>query len=106
MTPQIRLILGALPSATLSSTEAEARLRIGFQRLFGALGAAEHPLVLFLDDMQWADAASLGLLVDLTTDGSMRHVLLVGAYRDNEVGSSHGFAQSIARMRRAGADRP
>ncbi len=101
--PQIRLVLGELPCVTVSTSEAEARLRMAFQRLFGVFGEAERPLVVFLDDLQWADAASLRLLVDLLSDGSMRHVLLLGAYRDDEVGPSHRLAQSIARMREGGA---
>ena len=49
----------------------------------------EHPLALFLDDLQWLDAATLELLERLVADPDVRHILLVGAYRDNEVGPSH-----------------
>jgi predicted ATPase len=64
---------------------------------------AEHPLALFLDDLQWLDGASLELLEYLVTHSEVRHLLLAGAYRDNEVGAAHPFAQTLAAIRKAGA---
>ena len=56
-----------------------------FRRFIGVFARPEHPLALFLDDLQWLDAATLDLLEDLVTHPEVRHLLLVGAYRDNEV---------------------
>ena len=70
----------------------------------------EHPLALFLDDLQWLDAATLDLLEDLLTQPDVRHVLLIGAYRDNEVTSAHPLMRKLDRDPRRGAigagDRP
>jgi predicted ATPase len=63
----------------------------------------EHPLALFLDDLQWLDTATLELLERLVADQEVRHVLLVGAYRDNEVGPSHALMRTLGRIRDAGA---
>lgn len=66
------------------------------QRLFGALASREHPLVLFLDDLQWADAATLAFIERTTREG--RSILIVGAYRDNEVGPAHPLRELLARI--------
>jgi predicted ATPase len=58
---------------------------------------AEHPLALFLDDLQWVDSATLDLLKYLTTEPDVRHLLLLGAYRDNEVSASHPLVQDGGR---------
>jgi predicted ATPase len=58
---------------------------------------------LFLDDLQWLDAATLELLEHLMTDPDVRHLMLVGAYRDNEVGSSHPLMRTLEAIRKAGA---
>ena len=61
----------------------------GFRQSHIAFAAAEHPLTLFLDDLQWADEASFGLLDLLVTSPRSHHTLIVGAYRENEVGAAH-----------------
>ena len=63
----------------------------------------EHPLALFLDDLQWLDAATLDLLEHLVTHPEVRHLLLVGAYRDNEVSPSHPLMRTLEAIREAGA---
>ena len=88
--PSVELVIGAQPPVPeLPSNEARNR----FQRVFGeflsALCSAEHPLAVFLDDLQWADQASLDLIRYLFTTSSIRHFHLIGSYRDNEVTSSH-----------------
>jgi PAS domain S-box-containing protein len=63
----------------------------------------EHPLALFLDDLQWLDAATLDLLEHLVTHPEVRNLLLVGAYRDNEIGPSHPLLRTLDAIRKAGA---
>src|SRR5262249_44645593 len=63
----------------------------------------EHPLALFLDDLQWLDAATLELLEHLITGQEVKHLLLVGAYRDNEVNASHPLMRALDAIRKAGA---
>ena len=74
-----------------------------FRRFLGVFARPEHPLALFLDDLQWLDAATLDLLEDLITQPDVRHLLLIGAYRDNEVSSSHPLMRTLEAIRKAGA---
>ncbi|MFD2111876.1 diguanylate cyclase domain-containing protein [Thiorhodococcus fuscus] len=101
--PNLELILGPQPAVpALSGMESQNRFNLVCRRFFKA--AAEHPLVMFIDDLQWADLASLNLLSALITDPGIRHLLLIGAYRDNEVGPSHPLALMIDRMSKRGFD--
>jgi predicted ATPase len=63
----------------------------------------EHPLALFLDDWQWLDSATLDLIEDLLTQSDVRHLMLIGAYRDNEVNASHPLMRKLDAIRTAGA---
>ena len=74
-----------------------------FRRFLGVFARKEHPLALFLDDLQWLDAATLDLLEHLVTHPEVRHLLLVGAYRDNEVGPAHPLMRTLEAIRNAGA---
>ena len=74
-----------------------------FRRFLGAFARPEHPLALFLDDLQWLDTATLELLERLVTDSEVRHVLIIGAYRDNEVSPSHPLMRTLTAIRDAGA---
>jgi len=104
LVPQLGLLVGPAPAVPeLPLTEAEARLRLVFGRLFAACASAEHPLVMFIDDMQWADGGSLRLVADLMADGEPRHLLIVGAYRDAEVDPSHPLWRALEPVRRRGA---
>jgi predicted ATPase/serine/threonine protein kinase/GAF domain-containing protein len=90
--PELKLITGDPgPVADLLPHEAGRRLRHLFSRFVACFAAFEHPLVIFLDDLQWADAASLSLISDLMGDEQAGHVLFVFAYRDNEVATDHSF---------------
>ncbi|MEO6098364.1 MAG: AAA family ATPase, partial [Fibrobacteria bacterium] len=101
--PELEFLLGPLPSAPdLSPREAHERFLAVFTRLLDALAPREHPLALFLDDLQWLDPETLGLLNPLLTHTGMRHLLLVGAYRDNEVPDTHPLALSVQALRKAG----
>ncbi|MDZ8187359.1 MAG: AAA family ATPase [Nostoc sp. ChiSLP02] len=82
--PELQIIIGQQPPAPeLSGTAVQNRFNLLFQKFTKIFTTAEHPLVIFLDDLQWADSASLKLIQLLMADAS--HLLLIGAYRDNEV---------------------
>ncbi|MCP4873788.1 MAG: AAA family ATPase [Proteobacteria bacterium] len=105
--PGVELIIGEQPPAPeLSGDAAALRFRELFGRFVGALAASDHPLVLFLDDLQWADQPSLNLLEGLVTDPQVGWLLLIGSYRDNEVPPSHPVAimRADIRTKRAAAD--
>ena len=80
------------------------RFQLVFRRFLGVFARPEHPLALFLDDLQWLDAATLELLEHLVTDPDVRHVLLIGAYRDNEVGSCSSADADAGRDPRRGSE--
>ncbi|MDR3379649.1 trifunctional serine/threonine-protein kinase/ATP-binding protein/sensor histidine kinase [Cupriavidus basilensis] len=101
--PELELILGPQPPVVvLPPRDTQHRLHQVFQCLLGVFARAEHPLVLFLDDLQWLDTATLDLLAYLATQPEMRHLLLVGAYRSNEVKPSHPLLQRLSAIRQAG----
>ena len=101
--PEIEFIVGpqAAP-AVLGSTEAQNRFQRVLHNFVAALAQPEHPLVLFLDDLQWADAATLGLLEPLLTSPDIRCLMLMGAYRDNELDASPRWARTLAALSTAG----
>ena len=105
LVPRLSLILGEqAPVPRLLPAAAENRLHLMVGRFFTAVARPEHPLVLFLDDLQWLDPASLKLLSYLLTDTERRAMLLVGAYRDNEVASAHPLATAMEQVRRGGVE--
>lgn len=90
LVPELELIIGKQPPVLdLSPDEMQARFQTVFRRFLGVFARPEHPLALFLDDLQWLDMATLDLLQHLATHPDVRHLFLVGAYRDNEVSLSH-----------------
>ncbi|MGD0648663.1 MAG: PAS domain-containing protein, partial [Acidobacteriaceae bacterium] len=102
--PEVEFIIGKQPPvAELPPQDARNRFQLVFRRFLGAFARKEHPLALFLDDLQWMDSASLELVEYLVTHSEMRHLLLVGAYRDNEVGASHSLMRRLEAIRKAGA---
>ncbi|HEX8107757.1 MAG TPA: AAA family ATPase, partial [Kofleriaceae bacterium] len=104
LVPQLGLVVGPQPLVPeLSLTESETRLRRVFGRLFATCATPDHPLAMFIDDMQWADTASLALIASLLTDGNTRHLLIIGAYRDNEVDPTHPTMRTLAAARQGGA---
>ncbi|APR83105.1 Serine/threonine protein kinase PrkC, regulator of stationary phase [Minicystis rosea] len=101
--PELKALIGDPPAPPdLGPTEARERFRWIFGAFIGALASAERPVVLFLDDLQWADDASLTLIQDLMTARRAQHLCLVGAYRDNEVDSAHPLSLVVAAMEEAG----
>ncbi|HEY6796467.1 MAG TPA: AAA family ATPase [Kineosporiaceae bacterium] len=101
--PQVELLVGAQPPIPeFAPAEAQIRFRTVFRRFVSVLARAEHPLVLFLDDLQWADSDSLPLLQDLVTDPEVRFLLVVGAYRDNQVTPDHPLSVALDATEAAG----
>ncbi len=98
--PDLEYIIGEQPEVSeLGATEAQNRFNYVFQNFINTISRAEHPLVIFIDDWQWADAGSLGLLKLILTNCNEDYLLLLGAYRDNEVGSSHQFAMVLDELK-------
>ena len=92
--PELEKIIGGQPPAIeLSGTTAQNRFNLLFQKFTQVFTSAEHPLVMFLDDLQWADSASLKLMQLLMADTS--HLFIIGAYRDNEVNPAHPLMLSL-----------
>ncbi|MGB0562601.1 MAG: ATP-binding protein, partial [Spirulinaceae cyanobacterium] len=102
--PELELIVGEQPPVPhLGPAETQARFNAVFQRFIQVFTQSEHPLVLFLDDLQWADSASLKFIQLLMTDLESHHLLLIGAYRDNEVSPSHPLMLTLDTLQGAGA---
>jgi predicted ATPase/signal transduction histidine kinase/GAF domain-containing protein len=100
LVPELELIIGKQPTVPdLPPQDAKNRFQMVFRRFLGAFAHEEHPLALFLDDLQWMDSATLDLLEHFVTDSEVRHLLLVGAYRDNEVGPSHPLMRTLDAIR-------
>ncbi|WIW44911.1 AAA family ATPase [Bradyrhizobium sp. 62B] len=103
LVPELRFIIGEQePAPELPAADAPRRFQLLLRRLIGVFARPEHPLALFLDDLQWLDAATLDLLEDLLTQGGVSHLLLIGAYRDNEVDASHPLMRKLASINAAG----
>lgn len=101
--PQVELIIGAQPPLPqLPPAEAQNRFRMVFQKFIGVFAQQAHPLTLLLDDLQWADAASLALVRALMTAPGSCFLLVIGAYRDDEAGPGHPLTVELDEMRRAG----
>ena len=101
--PELEFVIGEQPPVPeLPPQDALKRFQMVFGRFIGALARPEHPLALFLDDLQWLDAATLELLEHLITEQEVNHLLLVGAYRENEVTASHPLMRTLDEIRKAG----
>ena len=103
LVPELKLVIGEQPPVPeLPPQDAQRRFQLVFRRFIGVFARPEHPLALFLDDLQWLDAATLDLLEDLLTQADVRHLLLIGAYRDNEVDAAHPLMRKLEAIRQAG----
>jgi predicted ATPase/tRNA A-37 threonylcarbamoyl transferase component Bud32 len=124
LVPVLRSIIGEQPPVPdLPPQDAQRRFQLVVRRFIGVFARPEHPLALFLDDLQWLDSATLDLLEDLlasdfadnpglpSTEGKLRrnsqpdvhHLMLIGAYRDNEVDFAHPLLPKVEAIRRSGA---
>ena len=97
--PALERVIGPQPTVpALGPEENKNRFHYAFRQFIHVLATAEHPLVLFLDDLQWADLASLELLKLILTDPACQHLLILGSYRDNEVNAAHRLTQTIEEL--------
>jgi PAS domain S-box-containing protein len=104
LVPELKLLIGEQPPVPeLPAQQAQGRLQLVFRRFLGVFARPEHPLALFLDDLQWLDAATLDMLADLSTQADVKQLLVIGAYRDNEVDSAHPLMRKLDAIHKAGA---
>jgi PAS domain S-box-containing protein len=104
LVPALKLIIGEQPPVPeLPPQDAQGRFHLVFRRFIAVFARPEHPLALFLDDLQWLDAATLDLMEDLLTRTDVQNLMLIGAYRDNEVNPAHPLMRKLEAMRQAGA---
>ncbi len=103
--PELASLLGPqeVPQE-LAAAEAENRFHLVFRALIEALATRDHPVALFLDDLQWADIPTLRLLERIATDADSGYLLVIGAYRDNELDAGHPLRVAIDNIRRAGVE--
>ncbi|MEO9126533.1 MAG: AAA family ATPase [Microcoleus sp.] len=102
--PEVELIIGKQPALLeLAATESQNRFNLVFQNFIHVFCQQDHPLVIFLDDLQWADSATLKLMQLIMTDVDSSYLLLIGAYRDNEVSAAHPLKITLSEIQKAGA---
>jgi predicted ATPase/signal transduction histidine kinase len=94
--PELELVIGSQPAVQpLPATEAQNRFQYVFQNFVQAITQRQYPLVLVLDDLQWADSASLHLFTMLAADQGMQRLLIIAAYRDTEVQAGHPLLRML-----------
>jgi PAS domain S-box-containing protein len=104
LVPELKLIVDdQSPVLELPPHDAQRRFQLVFRRFLAVFARPEHPLALFLDDLQWIDSSTLDLLEDLLTQPDVQHLMLIGAYRDNEVNSAHPLVRKLEAIRNAGS---
>ncbi|MCP4133054.1 MAG: AAA family ATPase, partial [bacterium] len=102
--PEVELIMGKQPPVQrLEPEQARNRFHLVFRSFIRVFAGEESPLVIFMDDLQWADGPSLRLIEQFMTDINTGHVLIIGAYRDTEVDASHSVSVLEKILRKAGS---
>ncbi|HVO65037.1 MAG TPA: AAA family ATPase [Syntrophales bacterium] len=102
--PTLELIIGKQPPVQeLPHSETQNRFNLVFQSFINTIATKHHPLVLFLDDLQWADVATLKLIKMIMADSDIRYLLIIGAYRDNEVDNLHPLVVTADEISNKGA---
>jgi PAS domain S-box-containing protein len=97
--PELEKLIGPQPTVQkLGAVESQNRFNLVFRKFLLSLCKDEQPLVVFLDDLQWVDTATLNLIKVVMTDRDLKHLFLIGAYRDNEVGPSHPLVATMAAL--------
>ncbi|EAZ88406.1 ATP-binding protein, partial [Crocosphaera chwakensis] len=100
--PELEKIIGQQPSIKqLGITESQNRFNLFLRRFLRIFCKKEHPLVIFIDDLQWADLPSLQLIEQLMLDPENQYFLLIGTYRDNEVSPTHPLKQTLEKIKQA-----
>ncbi|WP_041955287.1 AAA family ATPase [Bradyrhizobium japonicum] len=103
LVPELKVLIGEPPPIVeLPPQDARRRFQMVLRQLIGVFARAENPLALFLDDLQWLDAATLDFLEDLFSRSDLRNLLLIGAFRDNEVTAAHPLMRKLEAMRTTG----
>jgi predicted ATPase/serine phosphatase RsbU (regulator of sigma subunit)/tRNA A-37 threonylcarbamoyl transferase component Bud32 len=103
LVPELAIVIGPQPKVqNLGPSESQRRFEQTFQSFLQVFTSAEHPLAFFLDDLQWADPASLRLIHLLLTSPHRGHLLVIGAYRENEVDPMHPLSLALADLGKAG----
>ena len=103
LVPGLDLVIGEQPPVPdLPPKDAQHRFQLVLRQFLGVFAKPDHPLALFLDDLQWLDAATHDLLEDLLIQPTVQHLLLIGAYRDNEVEAAHPLMHKLAAIKNAG----
>ncbi|MDV2997735.1 MAG: Serine/threonine-protein kinase PknD [Chroococcidiopsis sp. SAG 2025] len=101
--PEVELIIGKQPPVpSVGATEAQNRFNLTFQNFVRVFCSKEHPLVIFLDDLQWFDSATLKLIELILLDEQTQYLFLIGAYRDNEVHPTHPLVLTLLELRKQG----
>ncbi|MDZ8227261.1 PAS domain S-box protein [Nostoc sp. ChiVER01] len=101
--PEVELIIGKQPPVPeVGATEAQNRFNLTFQKFVRVFCSKDHPLVIFLDDLQWIDSATLKLIELILLDEQTQYLFLIGAYRDNEVTPTHPLALTLEKLRKQG----
>jgi diguanylate cyclase (GGDEF)-like protein/PAS domain S-box-containing protein len=94
--PNLERVIGTQPPVVqVEASQAQNRFNLVFQNFIKVICQKSHPLVLFIDDLQWADGASLNLLKIIMSDATIQYLLIIGAYRDNEVNASHPLMMTL-----------
>jgi PAS domain S-box-containing protein len=102
LVPELKFVIGEQPPVPeLSPQDAQRRFQLVLRRFIGVFARPEHPLALFLDDLQWLDAATLDLLEGLLTGTDLDHLMVIGAYRDNEVTAAHPLMRKLEAIKAA-----
>lgn len=105
MIPELEMVIGEQsPVPELGPIENQNRFNLTFQNFISVFAREEHPVVLFIDDLQWADTPSLNLIKLLMTENDSRNLLIIGAYRDNEIDLAHPLAISIDEIKKSGKE--
>ncbi|MFB9268056.1 AAA family ATPase [Bradyrhizobium erythrophlei] len=104
LVPELKHIIGDQPPVPeLGPQDTQRRFQRVFCRFVGVFAQPEHPLALFLDDLQWLDAATLDLIEYVLTQSDLKYLMLIGAYRDNEVDAAHPLMRKLDVIRQTGA---
>jgi histidine kinase len=104
--PDLEMLIGKQqPVIKLGPLETKVRFLTTFEHFLKALGSGDHPLVIFIDDLQWADSGSFELLHHIITGARINNVVLIGAYRDNEVNETHPLSTLLDRIKETASNK-